>query len=479
MKVKTNLLIVLFVLIAASFVFSGCVTGQAKGGVKGAPSDKELTECNDGIDNDGDVYIDYQFITEGKGKNKVETYVGDLGCTSEDDNDESNNGDGVCEEDFGETCETAPEDCGSCFIECSDTDEGIDFTTKGFVSGTWDDGDIADNQPDVCGGDILNEYYCNSSNDEGYIQMILHTCPNGCEDGACVEESTCVDSDNTIDINNNPPNSSDPNKNTYPSLFVKGYVTNSEGLVYEDKCSHNETRVEEWFCSGGQPFRYYPYCSNGCVDGACVEEEPDYCTLVLDNSTYELYPCELNTSMVDGAGNVDFKFHIIQRGAPVSYGFSVYGYGEGFPTYGTIGTSSGGAQGNTTISRYFNDDYLNFDPSNPVYSGYLPIKIYHGSASGNDPELRFNINLGMLPEEQVFFTCDDTDSGQDYGNFGVVYGLMNGIGYNITDYCLDNMTLVENYCSGDFVKTTYYDCMQDQNYDYCEYNMGRCAKFEG
>ena len=51
---------------------------------------KKVKECRDGIDNDGDGYID----------------LDDAGCRNSGDGDESNCGDGVCE--IGEFC---PIDC--------------------------------------------------------------------------------------------------------------------------------------------------------------------------------------------------------------------------------------------------------------------------------------------------------------------------------------------------------------------------------
>jgi len=43
-------------------------------------------------------------------------------------------------------------------VECTDSEGGKDYFVKGFVSGIdFLDGDPISNQPDVCGGDILNE----------------------------------------------------------------------------------------------------------------------------------------------------------------------------------------------------------------------------------------------------------------------------------------------------------------------------------
>jgi hypothetical protein len=68
---------------------------------------------------------------------------------------------------------------------CTDSDGGINYEVKGLVNGIWSDGDTASNQPDVCGGYILNEYYCNVTASP-YILMKAYNCPYGCSDGACL-----------------------------------------------------------------------------------------------------------------------------------------------------------------------------------------------------------------------------------------------------------------------------------------------------
>lgn len=67
---------------------------------------KSAVECNDKIDNDGDGLIDYKW------DRKLKTNIGDQGCESKKDNDETNCGDGVCE--GGEGCSSCETDCGAC-----------------------------------------------------------------------------------------------------------------------------------------------------------------------------------------------------------------------------------------------------------------------------------------------------------------------------------------------------------------------------
>jgi peptidoglycan hydrolase-like protein with peptidoglycan-binding domain len=118
--------------------------------------------------------------------------------------------------------------------------------------------------------------------------------------------------------------------------------------------------------------------------------------VTINGITYSLSPCPIAESMTDGQGNKSFSFTINGQG---SYGFSVYGYGVGFPTYGILGNEvSGGVIGNKTLNMYFNNDYLSSETASPkTYSGYLPIRIFQGSAGPNDPYINLGITLTVLP----------------------------------------------------------------------------------
>lgn len=181
--------------------------------------------------------------------------------------------------------------------------------------------------------------------------------------------------------------------------------------------------------------------------------------LELENSKYRLEPCSLTTEMIDGTGNKNFSFNIVQEGERRSYGFSVYGYGVNFPTYAILGgSSSGGAIGNLRIDKYFNDGVLSATgPEKGIYKGYLPIKVYHGSATGsNQYELRLNLNLTVKAASTTanVFDCTETDNGLDPYNVGTTKGyswspVYTGKILTNTDTCLaqaNNLKVQEYVC---------------------------------
>ena len=122
-------------------------------------------ECDDGTDNDGDSAIDYN----------------DAGCSSPTDTDETNCGDSVCE--GGEVCDVCIADCGYC-NSCTDTDGGFNTLVKGSVFG-YLGGDFY-NYTDYCTDNLtVKEYYC--WNDQPYNANMpclnMTTC---CSDGKCI-----------------------------------------------------------------------------------------------------------------------------------------------------------------------------------------------------------------------------------------------------------------------------------------------------
>lgn len=125
-------------------------------------------------------------------------------------------------------------------------------------------------------------------------------------------------------------------------------------------------------------------------------------SITVDGVNFTLSPQTIEMTMVDGEGDKSFSTTIKSSVNPHFFGFSVFGYGEGLPTYAILGVSSGGARGDTLLNLSFTDSVLNTDGKNPkVFNGRLPIHIYHGSEMGGEGEDRFlflEIKLTVIPK---------------------------------------------------------------------------------
>jgi hypothetical protein len=125
-------------------------------------------------------------------------------------------------------------------------------------------------------------------------------------------------------------------------------------------------------------------------------------SVTVNGAIYTLEPSVINFKMIETHGNKNFSATIHGKGP---YGFSVYGYGFGFPTYGIIpDTSSGGVFDDFKLKFYFNDSVLHADGDKPhTYSGYIPIHVYQGSENGFDTNyLKLKINLTVYPSYSFF-----------------------------------------------------------------------------
>lgn len=94
-------------------------------------------------------------------------------------------GDGNCDQD--ETCQSCPQDCGTCPTpdSCSDTDGGWVIDVKGTISG------FSDNQPysktDFClDNTTIIEYDCSGYYSSESIIPCINVSTNYCSNGACV-----------------------------------------------------------------------------------------------------------------------------------------------------------------------------------------------------------------------------------------------------------------------------------------------------
>ena len=149
---------------------------------------------------------------------------------------------------------------------CTDSDGGENYYKKGTT--TYG----PDSFTDYCGsgsqGDYVAEGWC-PADGKGITSNVIFDCPNGCKDGACVNENTssCTDTDG----------------GNFPYLKgrVDAYITSSftgkiERVEHLDLCVGNgtveNTTVIENYCNEERT-NYNSvsfYCPNGCKDGACI-----------------------------------------------------------------------------------------------------------------------------------------------------------------------------------------------------------------
>ncbi len=139
-------------------------------------------------------------------------------------------------------------------ITCIDYDKGLNyfiFSTTQSNNGLF--------HTDVCddNGITLYEGYCNENNT---VKNISYICPNGCENGACLNETinvTCTDSDITTD---------------YPygkNYYTKGNTTANSNQSFFDNCINNII-LKEFFCNN-TIISYENYtCQISCEDGICI-----------------------------------------------------------------------------------------------------------------------------------------------------------------------------------------------------------------
>jgi cysteine-rich repeat protein len=174
-------------------------------------------------------------------------------------------------------------------ITCTDSDGGESYNAQGFMNfngTTYIDYCWKDKYDNTSNQNMLREYSCTLNqtpldpNIEGYgfgdFYEINYNCPNGCSDGACVEETdvTCTDSDGGI--------------NYSVRGNATGYYNNFEtyGSI-EDACCQNinggncgdhngipEYNLVEMYCSELEIKENHYNCPNGCLDGACVDMPP-------------------------------------------------------------------------------------------------------------------------------------------------------------------------------------------------------------
>ncbi|MBU0756832.1 MAG: hypothetical protein KKF44_02095 [Nanoarchaeota archaeon] len=275
------------------------------------PTERAVTACKDGTDNDGDGYTDYPNDPGCSSKNdKTETDSGvecddgtdndgdgdtdtnDGGCTGPADTDETDCGDGVCE--GPETQGNCPQDCGYP-DSCSDTDGGNYPLTFGTTSGYYNDnpysnndycvdsgnvmeyycsGDYEQSQQQSCGTDTYGANYCNG--DTVYRDLTDYFCESGecdntvtpelvencespfyCSGGQCVVDNSCSDTDGGI---------------VYTTAGTASGYRWGDAYSFPDFCVGDY--LVEFYCIGVFPLNQTVSCvantTTTCTGGACV-----------------------------------------------------------------------------------------------------------------------------------------------------------------------------------------------------------------
>ncbi len=166
---------------------------------------------------------------------------------------------------------------------CTDSDGGLNYLVKGnvIVTVSYSNSGGSSLASDECivGGDHdgwLRELTCNANNAS---QMNDYLCPNGCSNGACantttpVQNATCTDSDGGLNYwvkGNTTFNylGAGP-ESTYSDRCM--IVSNADSMISNYSCSGSNCQVDEYGCNSENNLVVSEYaCSNGCVNGACV-----------------------------------------------------------------------------------------------------------------------------------------------------------------------------------------------------------------
>ncbi|MFH1409342.1 MAG: CARDB domain-containing protein, partial [Nanoarchaeota archaeon] len=186
------LIITTLILLASCDEYGNVITGEAKGGTKGAPSDGTDTtpdsvspQCSDGIDNDGDGYCDFAWK---KAKCTDGSIVGDIDCDSKDDVEEA------------ASCEPQTEVCDG---QDNDCDNAIDEDLPIACSGPNDCGTTGWTGEPYCGNDgkVYRQWTdysctyggtCNAECRSSTSDKIFEECQTGesCENGYCINNPT-------------------------------------------------------------------------------------------------------------------------------------------------------------------------------------------------------------------------------------------------------------------------------------------------
>ncbi|MBU0760627.1 MAG: hypothetical protein KJ600_03445 [Nanoarchaeota archaeon] len=356
------------------------------------------TECNDGIDNDGDGLID----------------LGDPSCDSAEDNSE-----------------TFPFN----MIDCIDTDGGRDYYEKSLVRGvaSFSDGDYYVDREEKCSfwGD-LQEWRCNG---QGDLLYELYGCPLACLDGACVK---CQDSDTTLEY----PDGINP--------YLKGTVELENRANATDRCIINGTVLIEYRCNGDvyTHTRFSCPCSDGvCLIEICTPEEFDQIRDFPERSYVQV--CDIDLSDLENFEPIE-NFYGTYDGN--GHKISNFVYQTTKDKVGLFGEIDGGVIKNLTLINITlkGDDFVG------GLAGSIKGESVVNKVSIEDARVEGNIRIGGLVGHAAYSQITQSSStGLVIGEYYV--GGLVGDSWNLTTENSYSHTQVSalSYCSGGLIGDDY------------------------
>lgn len=186
-------------------------------------------------------------------------------------------------------------------VTCSDSDGGMNYNVRGNITGLelnpYDDLGYPVSYLDTCNsaGTRLTEYFCDPTGlyivNYSVVAYDYYYCPNGCSNGACVNQTTpqpnvtCSDSDGGL--------------NYYVegtiNYFYNTHTSNPDfygSHIAQDQCMDNGSLLEN-SCTYYDPYELHPAksytCPNGCKDGACIRKNLEILKIERSNNLLNLY----------------------------------------------------------------------------------------------------------------------------------------------------------------------------------------------
>ena len=346
-------------------------------------------------------------------------------------------------------------------VSCTDSDGGNNFTLKGTTIGFPNEyvTKISSNLQtvqDFCINDqLVQEYSCMSANASSQFYGVLSSTSSecsSCNDGACVnikEITSCEGSTN-----------SNIEAYSYGAQIKVSYNYGAQ-QIFTDGCGissgSGEIGIQHYFCgftSGSKPhfWSVLKSCSNGCSNGACLNQttkpdlKVDKISYYLDDSTNpkKLYYQVTVKNIGTASANFETNIQVPQLS---NYGSSTCSYLN---------------PGELCIATGYGYDGLGGTISN----GYYDIKAYVDPRSLVDElnEGNNQLEIKAFVNSSGNASCSDSDGGINYflkGCTSICSFTEYGGGCGIAcDSCSGNI-LTEGYCEGNQGKTIKYTCPSD------------------